>query len=124
MKNIAVILFAVLILTGFSQIRAQKVYSPDQAKSLVDSLVTIKGEVAQVSTTRSGQVYLNMGGKYPNNTFSAVILKNNLSKFENYKDFEGKVVEVTGKVKIYNNKPEILLKEKEQIKIIPAEKKN
>lgn len=121
MKKAAIILFAVLLFSGITELRAQKVYSPDQAKSLVDSVVTIKGEVSQVSTTKGGQIYLNMGGRYPNNSFSAVILRNNTSKFENSKDYEGKTVEITGKVKIYNNMPEIVLEKKEQIKIIPAE---
>jgi DNA/RNA endonuclease YhcR with UshA esterase domain len=62
-----------------------------------------------------------MGGKFPGNTFSAVILKNNASKFENVKEYEGKVVEISGKIKMYKDKPEILIEKKEQIVIVPKE---
>jgi len=114
-------LIAVIVILFCSSVKAQKVYTPDEAKDHLDEFVIIKGEVSQVSTTRAGQVYFNMGGKYPQNKFSAVILKANVSKFDNVKDYEGKIVEVTGKVKIYNSKPEIVLEKKEQIKIIPKE---
>ena len=113
----------VILLLAVSSLFAQKTYTPAQAKDHTDESVIIKGVVDQVSVTKGGQVYFNMGGKYPNNTFSAVILKMNVSKFENYKDFEGKVVLITGKVKIYNSKPEIVLENKEQIKLAADEEK-
>ena len=115
--KIGILIIALFILL-YSAVNAQKVYSPEEAKDHVDEVVTIKGEVSQVTTTRSGQVYFNMGGKYPQNKFSAVILKSNAAKFDNVKDYEGRIVEVTGKVKIYNSKPEIVLDKKEQIKIV------
>jgi exonuclease VII large subunit len=120
LKNIKYLIVVISIIM-FSNINAQKTYTPEEAKDHLDEVIIIKGEVTQVSTTRAGQVYFNMGGKYPQNKFSAVILKTNVSKFDNIKDYEGKIVEVTGKVKIYNSKPEIVLEKKEQIKIIPKE---
>jgi DNA/RNA endonuclease YhcR with UshA esterase domain len=126
MKNQIKSLFVIgFLLISLSANYAQKIYTPAEAKDHVDETVIIKGVVDQVSTTKGGQIYFNMGGKYPNNTFSAVILKNNTSKFENIQSYEGKTVEITGKIKMYNNKPEILLEKKEQLKLVPeAEKKN
>lgn len=120
MKKIGFFIIAGMVFLS-STVSAQKIYPPAEAKDHVDEVVIIKGEVSQVSTTRAGQVYLNMGGKYPQNNFSAVILKANVPSFNNVKDYEGKIVEVTGKVKIYNSKPEIVLDKKEQIKIVPKE---
>jgi len=110
---------------SLSSIYAQKTFTPAEAKDHIDETVIIKGIVDQVSTTKGGQIYFNMGGKYPSNTFSAVILKTNASKFENIQSYEGKAVEITGKVKMYNNKPEIILEKKEQLKLIQeTDKKN
>lgn len=112
---------AALFILLVSSVYAQKKYTPEEAKDHVDETVVIKGEVSQVTITKAGQVYFNMGGKFPHNVFSAVILKANASRFENVKDYEGKIIEVTGKIKLYNSKPEIVLEKKEQIVIIPKE---
>ena len=56
-----------------------------------------------------------MGGEYPDNAFTAVIFKSDTSKFHNVKSWEGKVVEVTGKVKEYRGKPEIIVEEGKKV---------
>ena len=58
-----------------------------------------------------------MGGDYPNNAFTGVIFSSDASKFYSVNSYEGKVVEITGKVKEYQGKVEIIVKEKKQIKI-------
>ncbi len=58
-----------------------------------------------------------MGGEYPDNAFTAVIFKSDSSKFHDVESWEGKVVEVTGKVKEYQGKPEIEVGEGEQVKV-------
>lgn len=113
--------FVILFLLGLSLTYAQKVYTPAEAKDHIDETAVIKGEISQVTVTKAGQIYFNMGGKFPNNSFSGVILKNNASKFENVKEFEGKIVEISGKIKLYKDKPEILIEKKEQVVIIPKE---
>ncbi len=122
MKLKLTVLFAAAILIFIaSNSFAQKVYSPADAKDHINDTLTVKGVVSQVSVTRGGQVYFNMGGRYPDNVFSAVILKPNADKFADVKEYEGKTVLVTGKVKMYNGKPEILLEKKEQLSLAPAE---
>jgi DNA/RNA endonuclease YhcR with UshA esterase domain len=100
---------------------AQKVYTVEEAKNHLDETVIIKGEVSQISIIKSGVVYFNMGGKFPDNKFSAVIMKKNVSKFDNVKDYEGKIVEIKGYLKEYKGKPEIIVEEKDQVKIVPKE---
>ena len=62
--------------------------------------------------------YINFGKPYPNTTFTVVIFEGDLAKFkftpsEFLKD---KNVCITGKVKIYKGKPEIIVTSEEQIK--------
>jgi len=122
MKSGIVSLFAAaFILLLASNSFAQKIYTVDDAKNHIGDTAIVKGEVSQLSVTKGGQVYFNMGGKYPNNKFSAVILKANVSKFDNVKDYEGKIVEIKGEIKLYNSKPEIVLEKKDQIKISEKE---
>jgi DNA/RNA endonuclease YhcR with UshA esterase domain len=57
-----------------------------------------------------------MGGKFPDNTFTAVILAADAAKFPDMDSLNGKTVDVTGQVRLYKGKPEILLKDPAQIK--------
>jgi DNA/RNA endonuclease YhcR with UshA esterase domain len=122
MKNSCIRLSAIALFILISSLTyAQKVITVDEAKNHIDETVIIKGEVSQVTISKSGVVYFNMGGKFPDNKFSAVIMKRNVSKFDNAKDYEGKIVEIKGYVKEYKGKPEILLEEKDQLKLAPKE---
>ncbi len=57
-----------------------------------------------------------MGGKYPNNAFTVVVFKDAAAKFS-YKlaTLEGKNICVTGGVKDYKGKPEIVVDNAKQI---------
>ena len=57
-----------------------------------------------------------MGGRYPNNSFTAVIFSGNASKFPNLDALNGKTVDVTGSVRLHNGRPEIILNDPGQIK--------
>ena len=69
----------------------------------------MKGKGARVTTSSSGTTYLNFGAPHPNQTFSAVILKKTADSFKDVKAWEGKVLSVYGTVKVYRDRPEILL---------------
>ena len=44
---------------------------------------------------------LDIGGHYPNNAFTAVILRDDASKFPDVHSLEDKTVDVTGTIKLY-----------------------
>ena len=90
--------------------------APDDAKAQVGKTVTVEGTVDNVHTTAAGNTYIDMGGQYPNNTFAAVIFSADTSKFSNVTALKGKTVDITGPVKLYNDKPEIILKSADQLK--------
>jgi DNA/RNA endonuclease YhcR with UshA esterase domain len=88
---------------------AQTEISLSQAKDNIDKIVTVTGIVDQITHTRTDTWFINMGGKYPNNAFTAVIFKSDVDKFKNPKDLEGITIEVKGEIKEYRGTPEIIL---------------
>jgi DNA/RNA endonuclease YhcR with UshA esterase domain len=57
-----------------------------------------------------------MGGKYPNQKFTAFIPANSAGQFSNSRDYEGKTISVSGKITLYHGKPEIIVTSPAQIK--------
>jgi len=90
--------------------------APADAKAHVGQTVTIEGPVGNVYTARSGMTFIDIGGRYPDNAFAAVIFSDDGGKFPNVKALDGKVVDVTGAVSVYRGKPEIILKSADQVK--------
>jgi DNA/RNA endonuclease YhcR with UshA esterase domain len=92
-------------------------YSADEAKHHAGEYATVKGTVYQVFVSKKGTVFLNIDGVYPNNPFSAVIFKGDAVDFPGVNSYEGATVEITGTIKLYQGKPEIILKSPKQIKV-------
>jgi len=89
---------------------------PADAKGHVGQTVTVEGAVDDVHTTAAGNTYIDLGGRYPNNAFAAVIFSKDASKFTNVGALKGKTVDVTGPVRLYKDKPEIILNNADQLK--------
>jgi len=89
---------------------------PEAAASHVGENATIKGVIAEVYRSRSGVTLLDMGGRYPDNPFAAVIFPEDAGKFLDLGSLSGKMVEVTGSVRLYHGKPEIILRRPDQLK--------
>jgi len=88
------------------------------AKTHVGQTVTVEAAVSEIHRTRSGrQILINLNGRYPNNALTAVIFQNDFAKFANVESFNGKAVQVTGAIKLYRGKPEIVLSDPSQIKL-------
>ncbi|HLX72158.1 MAG TPA: hypothetical protein VKV04_21275 [Verrucomicrobiae bacterium] len=83
---------------------------------------TITGKVAQV-TFRPQVVFLNLDEAYPNSPFAGVIFTKDTNGFGDLPALMGKNVAVTGLVKKFNDKPEIVLTNASQLKVVEPEKK-
>lgn len=109
MKAIATALgvFLMLALTGRSD-----VISPRDAGDHVGEIVTVSGEVVQVKVAERA-IFINLagtsGGRYLN------IVTFNMTLGDALKRYQGKSVSITGKVKMYKGKPEIVLEGMSQI---------
>lgn len=86
------------------------------ASDYVGKNVIVKGYVADVHITKK-VAYLNFDNKYPNNTFTGVIFARSFPVFDDIDKYEGKTIEISGEVTEYKGKPQIILENKDQIKI-------
>lgn len=93
--------------------------SPQEASQHEGKVVTVKGRVDGQKTTASGTTFLNFGGRHPNQVFSCRVFA---EKFpDGVPAFEGKTVEVTGKIKMHDGKPSMDLQGPEKIKVLEEE---
>lgn len=92
--------------------------APGDAQKYIGRTVTIEGVVSDVHHAASGSaIFLNFGDRYPDQTFTAVIFQANESKFPDVDALEGKAIDVTGPVRRYKGRPEIILNDPGQIKM-------
>lgn len=78
---------------------------------------TVQGVVDEVYTAnRSGATFVDMGGTYPNNAFTAVIWPEDAGKFHDIAALEGQKVTITGPLQLYHGKQEIILRSASQLK--------
>jgi micrococcal nuclease len=90
-----------------------------EAANFIGRYVSLTGPVVQATKTSGGTVFLNFKEPYPDNCFTAVIFPSSLSKFADPEIFYlDKIVEVSGSVKEYEGKAEVILDDPSQIRII------
>jgi DNA/RNA endonuclease YhcR with UshA esterase domain len=91
--------------------------APNEAREHVGQNVTVEGMVNEIHHAASGSAtFIDMGGRYPNNPFTAVIFKDDAAKFPDVDALDGKMIDVTGSIRLYHGKPEIILNDAAQIK--------
>lgn len=88
-----------------------------ETASKIGSNAVVTGYVADV-TIREKVAYLNFDSKYPKNTFTAVVFADKFDYFGDLMIYKNKTVEVKGKIGQYSGKPQIILNNKNQIKVI------
>ena len=110
-------IFFLIIIFSFCALCQTKI-TPAKAKANIGKEVIIKGKIDQVVKSAAGNYFFNMGGKFPHNKFTAIIFKSDVKKFGRLNTYEGKEVEISGRIREYNDKPEIILDSLAQIKII------
>lgn len=111
-------MFALVIpATVFSQIST---FDPANAEKAVGTLARVCGMVSQVhySPKTSGQpTFINMGGRYPQHRFTAVIWGSSLQAVRlNAQSLDGKYTCIDGAVENYRGKPSITVTASNQIR--------
>ncbi|MBU6299067.1 MAG: nucleotide-binding protein [Alphaproteobacteria bacterium] len=113
MKGIAAAAALLLIATPV----AAQTIRPADAGAHTGQTVTVEGVVSEVHTAASsGTTFIDLGGRYPNNAFTAVIFPDSARAFPNVGMLNSKTVDVTGPIRLYEGKPEIILKAAGQLK--------
>ena len=103
------------------QISFSQTISLDSVMNYVGKEITLCAKIQSISVSKREKktTYINFGKPYPNQIFTVVIFEENLKNFsyipaEQLKD---KNVCLTGTIILYKDKPEIVVKNEEQIKI-------
>jgi DNA/RNA endonuclease YhcR with UshA esterase domain len=120
MKRHYCILCTFFVLILWTNVLAQQVVPWTEAQRFYGQNVTITGKI--VNTYNSGKAcFLNFHPDYKN-SFTAVIFQSSFARFPpSPQDFYyGKEVQITGVVKEYKGKPEIILNDPAQIKVLSA----
>jgi hypothetical protein len=112
---LAVLLFFGLSIVGVFAQNASVVSDSDAIKYAGHS-VAVEGTVARAFKSKNGNVFLDFGGTYPNETFVAWIPVDAPEAADSgLLSLQGKKVKVSGTIQLYRDKPEIKVMTKEQI---------
>ena len=110
-------MFALLpvICAALAVAQAPPNYAPEEAAKHVGEMATVTGKVDGVHQSGKGNIFLNMGGKYPNQAFTAWVPSASAAQFSNPQQYEGQTVSASGKITLYHGKPEIIVTSPSQI---------
>ena len=95
-------------------------YSATEAAKHIGETATVTGKVERANQAKGGNIFLNMGGAHPNETFTIFIPADAAAKFADFKKYEGATVSVTGKISAHGDKPEITINSPDQINLKEA----
>jgi hypothetical protein len=119
MKKLLILAYMIIGAT-FLHAQTAQIIAADSIKFYEGKLVTVCEKVIDTHITKENKVvYLNFGHPYPAQTFTGVIFASDVSKF-NYEPavyLKGKTICVTGTVKIYKDRPEIIINRQDQIQV-------
>ena len=87
------------------------------AKDHIGYQAVVTGTVAEVHRTDK-LVRLNFEKPFPKQTFTAVVFSNRTNLFSGLDALKGRRVEVTGKIVEYRDRPEIVLTNATQLKVL------
>ena len=88
-----------------------------EAPEHVGEYACVAGRVNYVYTSKKGNIFINFCPDYKTCPFGIAIFSSDAYKFPNPNQYEGKTVEITGLIRSYQGRPEIVLNEPGQIKI-------
>jgi DNA/RNA endonuclease YhcR with UshA esterase domain len=111
------LLFLVFALSAASLLSAEEpqidLY---EAPTHIGQSVSVSGLVVAVFVSKAGNVFINFGDKYPNQTFTGWIPAGTpLASDPSLQLLQGKTVKIIGVIKLYRGKPEIKIMAKDQI---------
>ncbi len=111
------ILHAVFLSNSHSE--TATVIPANEAAAHINEWATVEGVVAKVFTSKSGNTFLNIGATYPNQTFTGWIPPASpVSKSPILSGIEGKHVRITGRIQMYQGKPEIRINAASQLEVV------
>jgi hypothetical protein len=108
----AALILTILLLSQFSSATCIPF---DQARNHLDETQCITGKVIRVQAGDGGVHYLDFCEDYRLCSFTVVIFPHDLKKIGDVRQLAGKVVEIRGEVKEYDDRAEIILESAKQL---------
>ncbi|HWR16298.1 MAG TPA: hypothetical protein VN577_15825 [Terriglobales bacterium] len=87
----------------------------EKAPDHIGKTVCISGTVLKVAASESGSMFLDFCEDYRKCAFTVVVFRRDLFRVGDVRVLEGKPVEITGKVKKYRGRAEIILRDPAQL---------
>ena len=107
-------LLACLVLHLYAQ--DLQVIKDSEAAQYVGKTVEVRGLVVAVYTSENGNIFLNFGAKYPNQTFIGYIPAGSELAGDRWTlALQGKEIGIAGKVEMYHGKAQIKILSRSQI---------
>jgi DNA/RNA endonuclease YhcR with UshA esterase domain len=88
--------------------------SIEKAKDFIGQDVCVVGQVHRIGFSDSGTAFITFCEDYKNCPFTAVVFARDMDKAGNLQMFEGRELEVTGRVKDFHGTAEIVVKKRSQ----------
>jgi len=92
-----------------------------EAPNHVGEYACVSGKIDHVYTSQKGTIFLNFCPDYKTCPFGTTIFNKDAYKFPNPKQYEGEIVEITGLIRAYQGRSQIILDDLSQIKILSHE---
>ncbi len=90
----------------------------DAAQSKLGSKVAFVDVITQVEIKSSGTLFLNFGGRYPDEVLKAVVMSETRPRFPDAHKWEGRTVRVEGELTEHEGHKRIILRERGQIALV------
>jgi len=90
-----------------------------QAAAHANEQACVTGRVLRAYTSKSGNTFLDFCENYRSCPFTSIIFASDRSKFGNLESLQGRQMELRGKIQIYHDQPEIVLRDPTQIREAP-----
>jgi DNA/RNA endonuclease YhcR with UshA esterase domain len=117
MKTKSMLALLPVICAALAFAQASPNYTAAEAAKHVGETATVKDKVDGVHQSARGQIFLNMGGKDPNQAFTAFIPSATATQFSNPQQYEGQTIAVSGKIILPKGKPEIIVTSPSQLRL-------
>jgi hypothetical protein len=79
----------------------------------------VSGRVVRVFASRGGNTFLDFCEDYRECPFSSVIFSADKNKFGDLASLTGRQIEIRGPISVYQGRPEIIIRDPEQIRLVP-----
>jgi hypothetical protein len=87
----------------------------DRAPERIGKTMCVSGKVLKVAQTQSGSLFLDFCENYRKCPFTVIVFRSNLKDVGDVRALEGKVIEISGKIKEWGGRAEIVLKHSGQL---------